>query len=51
VFGALRVALDANDPWAESALAAYARAARTTPALCEPMATFRVAADVPTCQR
>jgi hypothetical protein len=51
VFGALRVALDANDPWAEPALAAYSRAARTTPALCEPMATFKVAADMPTCQR
>ena len=51
VFGALRVALDGNDPWAEPALAAYARAARTTPALCEPMATFRVAADVPTCRK
>src|SRR5438445_602527 len=31
--------------------AAYGRAARTTPALCEPMATFKVAADVPTCRR
>jgi hypothetical protein len=51
VFGALRVALDAYDPWAEPALAAYGRAARTTPALCEPMATFRVAAEVPTCRR
>ena len=51
VFGALRVALDGNDPWAEPALAAYTRAARTTPALCEPMATFRVAADVPTCRK
>src|SRR2546428_232494 len=51
VFGALRVALDANDPWAEPALAAYARAARTTPALCEAMATFKVAADVQACRR
>jgi hypothetical protein len=51
VFGALRVALDAYDPWAEPALATYGRAARTTPALCEPMATFRVAAEVPTCRR
>src|SRR6267378_4218011 len=30
VFGALRVALDAYDPWAEPALAAYTRAARIT---------------------
>ena len=51
VFGALRVALDANDPWAEPALALYGRAARTTPALCEPMATFKVAADVQACRR
>jgi hypothetical protein len=51
VFGALRVALDGNDPWAEPALAAYTRAARTTPALCEAMGTFKVAADVPACRR
>ena len=51
VFGALRLALDGNDPWAEPALAAYARAARITPALCEPMATFRVTSDVPACRR
>src|SRR2546421_4598154 len=49
VFGALRVALDATDPWAEPALAAYNRAARTTAALCEPMTTFKVAAQVPAC--
>src|SRR5207247_2527100 len=48
VFGALRVALDASDPWAEPALAAYSRAARATPTLCDAMATFKVAADVPT---
>src|SRR5207253_912797 len=35
VFGALRVALDASDPWAEPALAAYSRAARATPTLCD----------------
>ncbi len=51
VFGALRVALDASDPWAELALAAYTRAARTTPALCEAMATFRVSSEVGTCRR
>src|SRR5437870_2996360 len=48
VFGALRVALDASDPWAEPALAAYSRAARATPTLCDALATFKVAADVPT---
>lgn len=51
VFAALRVALDQHDPWAAPALAAYARAARITPALCEAMATFRVARDVPVCRR
>ncbi len=51
VFGALRVALDAYDPWAEPALAAYTRAARITPALCEPMATFKVSSEVGTCHR
>jgi len=51
VFGALRVALDATDPWAEPALAAYTRAARATPALCEAMATFRVSSEVGTCRR
>src|SRR5256712_6974593 len=51
VFGALRVALDASDPWAEPALAAYSRAARATPPLCDALATFKVAADVPTCRK
>jgi hypothetical protein len=51
VFAALRVALDQHDPWAEPALAAYGRAARTTPALCEAMATFKVAGDVAACRR
>jgi len=51
VFGALRVALDAKDPWAQPALAAYARAARTTPALCEPLRTFNLTSDVPACRR
>ncbi|HEV2749119.1 MAG TPA: hypothetical protein VGV12_01200 [Gemmatimonadales bacterium] len=51
VFAALRVALDGNDPWAEPALAAYTRAARTTPGLCEAMATFKVASEVASCRR
>jgi hypothetical protein len=51
VFGALRVALDAYDPWAEPALAAYTRAARIIPALCEPMATFKVSSEVGSCHR
>src|SRR5947207_943594 len=51
VFAALRVGLDAHDPWADPALATYARAARVTRALCEPLATFKVAAEVPMCRR
>ena len=51
VFAALRIALDENDPWAEPALAAYSRAARTTPGLCDAMATFKVARDVTGCRR
>jgi len=51
VFAALRIALDENDPWAEPALAAYGRAARTTPGLCDAMATFKVARDVTGCRR
>jgi len=51
VFAALRLALDDHDPWAEAALAAYTRAARTTPGLCEAMATFKVASDVAGCRR
>jgi len=51
VFAALRVGLDAHDPWADPALAAYARAARATRALCEPLATFKVSAEVATCRK
>ncbi len=51
VFTALRIALYDNDPWAEPALAAYSRAARTTPGLCDAMATFKVARDVTGCRR
>lgn len=42
VFAALRMALDDHDPWARSALALYARAARNTRALCEAMAAFKI---------
>ena len=51
VFAALRLALDQGDPWAGPALAAYTRAARATPALCEPLATFKVASEVASCRR
>ncbi len=51
VFAALRSALDGGDAWAQPALAVYARAARLTPALCGPLATFGVATAVPACRR
>lgn len=51
VFAALRVGLDAHDPWADPALGAYTRAARLTRALCEPLATFKVSAEVTTCRK
>ena len=51
VFAALRVGLDAHDPWADPALGAYTRAARLTRALCEPLATFKVSAEVASCRR
>jgi hypothetical protein len=50
-FAALRVGLDARDPWADPALAVYTRAARATRALCEPLATFKVSTEVPTCRK
>ena len=42
VFAALKLALDANDPWARPVLAVYRRAAEFTPALCDAMAAFEV---------
>src|SRR5438132_435460 len=51
VFAALRVGLDAHDPWADPALAAYARAARVPRALCGPPATVKVSAEVAACRR
>lgn len=42
VFTALRLALDANDPWAAPAVQVYRRAAGLTPALCPTLAGFGV---------
>jgi hypothetical protein len=50
-FAALRVGLDARDPWADPVLAVYTRAARATRALCEPLATFKVSTEVTTCRK
>ncbi len=51
VFAALRLGLDAHDPWTEPARTAYVRAARATPALCEAIGTFKVASEVASCRR
>jgi hypothetical protein len=50
VFAALRVALDDHDPWARSALVVYARAARTTRALCEALAAFQISREDSGCR-
>jgi hypothetical protein len=50
VFAALRMALDDRDPWARSALALYARAARNTRALCETLTTFKIAREDSGCR-
>ena len=50
VFAALRMALDDHDPWARSALALYARAARTTRALCEALGAFRISRENSGCR-
>jgi hypothetical protein len=51
VFAALGAALDERDPWAEPALALYARAVRTSHALCEPLSTFKAASGISACRR
>jgi hypothetical protein len=50
VFAALRMALDDHDPWARSALALYARAARNTRALCEALSTFKIGRETSGCR-
>jgi hypothetical protein len=42
VFAALKLALDANDPWARPALVVYRRATELTSALCRTMATYDI---------
>ena len=51
VFAALRMALEDHDPWARSALALYARAARNTRALCEALGAFKVPGGLSGCRR
>ncbi len=50
VFAALELGIAGGDPWAESALAIYNRAAGVTPALCAALAVFQVS-GTPRCRR
>ena len=43
VFAAAQMGVEDRDPWAQSALALYVRAARATPALCKALAAFHAA--------
>lgn len=51
VFAAVQMAVESGDPWGEAALALYGRAARSTPALCEALATFGVSGERSGCRR
>jgi hypothetical protein len=51
VFAAVGMSLADADPWGQAALAVYARAARTVPALCQALATFGVTGTSSGCQR
>ncbi len=42
VFAALKFAMDANDPWARFALDLYRHAARLSPGLCQPLASYGI---------
>ncbi len=46
VFAALRLAIDQHEPWSAPAVALYRRAADITRALCRPLGTFGIKADV-----
>ena len=45
VFAALKLALDANDPWARTVLGVYRRAAGISPELCDAMTAFEIPKD------
>ena len=46
VFAALRLAIDQHETWSPPAVALYRRAADVTPALCRPLETFGLKAEV-----
>lgn len=41
-FAALKFAIDANDPWGRFVLDIYRHAARLSPTLCQPLATYGI---------
>jgi hypothetical protein len=51
VFAAAQLSLHDHNPWGEAVLALYGHAARTAPALCEPLATFAIPQDRTGCKR
>jgi hypothetical protein len=46
VFAALQLAIGQHDTWSPPAVALYRRAAGVTPALCRPLGTFGIQAEV-----
>jgi hypothetical protein len=46
VFAALQLAIEQHDTWSPPVVALYRRAAGVTPALCRPLGTFGLQADV-----
>ncbi len=46
VFAALQLAIEQHDTWSPPAVALYRRAAGVTPALCRPLGTFGIQAEV-----
>jgi hypothetical protein len=46
VFAALQLAIEQHDTWSPPAVALYRRAADATPALCRPLGTFGIKAEV-----
>jgi len=46
VFAALKLAIDQHEAWSAPAVAIYRQAANVTSALCRPLATFGIKAEV-----
>jgi hypothetical protein len=46
VFAALKLAIDQHDTWSAAAITLYKQAADLTSALCRPLGTFGIKAEV-----